>query len=236
MEAVWTRFFPVMKKTLAYIEEGKIGDVRMVQSSFSFRVPDDDRSRLVDPAQGGGGLLDVGVYNLHLTQMIYKRAPVKLIGLASMDTDDLHLQVDEQASYIGQYDRGELSILTSGIRTHMMDTAYIYGTEGYLVLPTFWKPTRLEIVIGNHTEVIEENVPQKIPGIEDEGYQYEIAYVNECIRKGIGESPQLTWDASLSVLRQMDHLRKDWGLIYPFEKEKAAATARHARNTSPLYR
>lgn len=217
MEAVWTRFFPVIQKALNYIENGRIGEIRTVESNFSFRVADNDRSRLTDPLRGGGGLLDTGVYNLHFAYMVYNKAPVHMKGMASIDTDEHHFQVDEQAAYIGQYDHGELAIMMSGIRTETLHTAYIYGTKGYMVIPVFWKPTKLEVVIGEEKEIVENPVPQKIDGIVDEGYQYEIAYVNRCIREGIKESSCVPWNTSLNVLRQMDGLRKDWGLIYPSE-------------------
>ena len=248
MEAVWTRFFPLMEKILKMIEDGKIGEVRTVEATFSFRVDGDDKTRITDPHRAGGGLLDVGVYNLHLAQMIYQKAPVRITGFASIDTDEYHLQVDEQAAYIGQYDKGELSMLMSGIRTKTEHTAHIYGTKGYIVMPVFWKPTKIELHIGEDVEIIEEKVPQKfkyaekgdvtenIPselgkvkdgenlskfvGIEDEGYQYHIAHVNECVRNGLTESPKMPWASTLSVLKQMDGLRKEWNLIYPSENQE----------------
>ena len=219
MEAVWTRFFPVIQKALAYIENGKIGEVRAVESNFSFRVADNDKSRLTDPLRGGGGLLDTGVYNLHFAYMVYNKAPVCMKGMASIDTDEQHFQVDEQAAYIGQYDRGELAIMMSGIRTETLHTAFVYGTNGYMVIPVFWKPTELEVVIGEKTELIEIPVSQKVEGVVDEGYQYEIAYVNECIREGIKESPYVPWNTTLNILKQMDRLRKEWGLSYPSEEK-----------------
>lgn len=149
--------------------------------------------------------------------MVLKKNPIKLTGFASIDTDELHINVDEQAGYIAQYDKGELSIMCSGIRTTMSDTAYIYGTKGYLVLPKFWKPSKMQIVIGDKSEEIERRVAQHIPNLEDEGYQYEIAHVNDCLRKGLQQSPVVTWEETRAVLEQCDKLRTDWGLHYPQE-------------------
>lgn len=218
MEAVWTRFFPVVKKAIEIVKSGKIGDIRTIESTFSFRVADGDTSRLTDPEKAGGSLLDTGVYNLHFCHMMYEKAPVRIIGLASMDTDEYHIQVDEQAAYIGQYDKGELAVLMSGIRTETFHTAYVYGTKGSITVPMFWKPTKIEVFVDGETEVIEMPVSQKIAEIEDEGYQYQIASVNEYIREGLKESPLVPWEASLNVMKQMDSLRKDWGLVYPCEK------------------
>ena len=84
-----------------------------------------------------------------------------------------------------------------------------------MVIPQCWKPWQLQLTVGDKTEVIERPVPQKIAGIEDEGYQFEIAHVNQCIRDGIKESPVMTWEETVSILKQCDMLRKQWGLKYP---------------------
>lgn len=220
MEATWTKFFPLVKELEEWISEKGIGEARVIQVNFSSRTTPDRAPRLFDPALAGGGLLDIGVYNLHFCRMVMKKNPVRLTGLASMDTDELHLQVDEQAAYIAQYDRGELAVMGSGIRTDMPDTAWIYGTKGRIVVPHFWKPTRMEVVMGDRTQVIERKVPQRIPEVEDEGFQYEIRHVNQCIREGLLQSPVMTWEDTMSVLEQCDRLRADWGLVYPQERDK----------------
>lgn len=214
MEAVWTRFFPVLKD----IEEllPLIGEVRVVSTNFSFRS-EDMSSRLMDPKRAGGSLLDVGVYDLHFTRMILKKDPVLLRGVSSVNTDEHHLMIDEQAAWIAQYDKGELGLMCSAVRTDMEDTAYIYGTKGYLKIPHFWKPERVECHIGQEEKVIERPVPQKIAGVRDEGYQFEIAHVNDCLRKGLKTSPVMPWQESAAILSQCDSLRKQWGLIYPGE-------------------
>ena len=75
----------------------------------------------------------------------------------------------------------------------------------------------MQIVIGDKSEEIERRVAQHIPNLEDEGYQYEIAHVNDCLRKGLQQSPVVTWEETRAVLEQCDKLRTDWGLHYPQE-------------------
>lgn len=218
MEAVWTRFFPIIEVLESYIGEDGIGEIRAIQSNFCSRDEYTKSGRLFDPWQAGGALLDLGVYNLHFMKMLLKKNPVRLMGLASMDTDDLHIKVDEQEACIAQYDKGELAMMCSAVRTAMEDTAYIYGTKGYIVVPRFWKPTTLEIHLGDQVKTEKREVPQKIPGIEDEGFQYEIRHVNQCLREGRIESPVQTWQETMDILGQCDQLRADWGLIYPQER------------------
>ncbi len=227
MEAVWTRFFPAVSQIKAKIKEGAIGKIRAMNTSFSFRTSAEDmEARLLNPNTAGGGLLDTGVYNLHFVNEILDKNPTNLIGLATMDSDENHIQVDEQAAYLAQYDEGELVTMTSGVRTVMIDTAIIYGTEGYIEIPSFWKPSKMKLVQyakdGESSEdmidCIDMPVNQKVEGVSDEGYQYEIRHVNQCIREDKKESSIMTWEKSVEVIKQCDYLRKQWGLKYPFEK------------------
>ena len=219
MEAVWTRFFPVIQKVLDEVRSGTIGEVRNVQAAFAYRIPDEYRGRLIDPEDAGGALLDVGVYNLHFARMVYGKSPLCWASLMSSDSDGMHIRVDEQAAYVGRYDDGALCMLSSAIRTEMPDTAWIYGTKGYIRIPTFWKASECEIVCGEERRILSEPVPQRISGIEDEGYQYEIRHVQDCFRRGLTESPLVPRAVTGEVLAQCDLLRKQWGLRYPFERK-----------------
>ena len=60
MEAMWTRFFPVTQEVRRLVQSGEIGEVRMIQADFSFHTPFETQTRMFDPKQAGGGLLDVG--------------------------------------------------------------------------------------------------------------------------------------------------------------------------------
>lgn len=217
MEAVWTRCFPVSLRLKELLSEGVIGEVRHLEASFAYRVPDDYKGRLTDPDLAGGALLDVGVYPLHFAHMVYGTVPERMQSLASINTDGC--PVDEQGVYIGQYKNGAMCTLTSAIRTDMPDTAWIYGTDGYIRIPGFWRPQSMEIVKDGKTETISLPVTQREGLPQDEGYQYEIRHVDECIRKGLKESPLVPLSATTDVLQQCDALRRQWGFRYPFENE-----------------
>ncbi|MBQ6520465.1 MAG: Gfo/Idh/MocA family oxidoreductase [Anaerolineaceae bacterium] len=220
MEAVWTRCFPAMQSLKKEIDSGIIGDIRCVQSEFCFRIPDDYQGRLTDPMTAGGALLDVGVYNLHFADLVFGHAPLRWASLASIGSDN----VDEQAGYIGQYENGALAILTSAIRTTMVNDGWIYGTKGYIKVPReFYMPDRYEITVDRKTETRHFPIPQRVEGINDKGYQFEISHMQECLREGLTESPVVTHAMTESVLLQCDILREQWGLKYPFENLQSTA-------------
>lgn len=65
MEALWTRFFPAVAAAREAIARGEIGEVVGCTVQFGFN----DRAntpRLRQKQLGGGALLDVGVYCLHV--------------------------------------------------------------------------------------------------------------------------------------------------------------------------
>lgn len=64
VEAVWSRWHPRFKRTLELVHSGEIGEVTAIDSQFAFKSEMTDNYRL-DPAMGGGALLDVGCYQVN---------------------------------------------------------------------------------------------------------------------------------------------------------------------------
>ncbi len=89
MEAMWTRFFPLIEALRICLDEERIGQVRALHSSFAFRSDPQQSPRLFLPEQAGGALLDTGVYNLHFAEMVFQKQPEKITGLASINVFDL---------------------------------------------------------------------------------------------------------------------------------------------------
>lgn len=207
MEAMWTRYFPVMAKVRELVKGGAIGEVRMLLADFGFRAGFNPESRLFDPALGGGALLDVGIYPISLSSMLFGE-PDRISGLATMGETG----VDEQSAMVLGHPGGALSVLSTAVRTNTPHTATILGTDGQISIPTnWWKPDRLTLSrSGQPDEVIE------LPG-DPAGFVYEVEEVGNCLRAGKLESDILPLDESLAIMRTMDTLRAQWGLKYPTE-------------------
>ena len=65
VEAVWTRWHPRFKRLAEIIASGEIGELLNIESQFTFRSKMTDNYRL-DPAFGGGALLDIGCYQANM--------------------------------------------------------------------------------------------------------------------------------------------------------------------------
>ena len=207
MEAMWSRFLPPMVKLRELLADGAIGEVRMVMADFGFRCGWNPESRLLNPALAGGGLLDVGVYPISLASMILGE-PVGVTGLADIGKTG----VDEQAAMVLKCEGGTIAVLATGVRTSTPQEATILGTDGWVRLHAgWWRGSKFTIYPGGK-EAQDISVP-----ITGNGYNYEADEVARCLAAGKTESDVMPLDETLSIMKTMDELRRQWGLKYPME-------------------
>lgn len=207
MEAMWTRFLPAVAKAREWVDQGRIGEVRMIAADFGFRAGWDEESRLLNREMGGGALLDVGIYPVSLASFFLRRQPTRISGLADIGATG----VDEQAAVVLGYDKGELAVLYTAVRTNTPQDAHILGNEGAIRLdPPFWKGTQATLTIhGQDAETVE------LP-YDGNGYNCEAAEVMRCLREGRLESDVMPLDETLAIMRTLDALRAQWNLTYPY--------------------
>ena len=199
MEAMWSRFLPTAVLVRKWITEGRIGETRMLQADFGFRSKWEPLSRLLNPALGGGALLDVGIYVVSLSSFIFGEAPVKINSMSWIGKSG----VDEETIINLGYGKGRLSSLQCAVRTETPQNAYILGTEGRICMPKFWGGERATLY--SHGE--EENV--YLPFIAN-GFEYEISEVNQCINDGKLQSDIMSWKESIEIMKTLDSIKAQW--------------------------
>lgn len=212
MEAMWTRFLPMMQQVRAWVTAGRIGEVRMLRASFGFRAGVDPASRLFSPALAGGGILDVGVYPLALARDLIPGEPSTIAASGHLGATG----VDEQSAVLLGYPGGELALCDCAIRTAGPHDAQIRGTDGRIDIPTpFWAGTTAVLYDAGGAEV--ERFAQD--HLEN-GYEYEAMAVAEALAAGWLEHPRAPHADTLAVLAIVDEARRQIGLRYPFEEER----------------
>jgi dihydrodiol dehydrogenase / D-xylose 1-dehydrogenase (NADP) len=207
MEAMWTRFFPVMKKVRSWLDDGIIGKVNLVTADFGYSEPEDPSSILFDPNYAGGSLLDVGIYPIAFAFMVFGKKPNRITGLADMTSTG----VDASMACTLGFEGGGIASLYSATNAETPQVAYIMGDKGRIEIPSFWCPKEANLYIGN--KLVESFRSDH----EGEGYQFEVMAVQEDIRAGRLENQLMPLDESIAIAEIMDTLRKQWGLAYPFE-------------------
>lgn len=207
MEAMWTRFFPLLGKVRELIAAGRIGEPRLLQADFGFRTEFKPEHRAFNPELGGGALLDVGVYPVSLASFILGTPSAVKSSAALGETG-----VDEQNALLLEHPSGAIALLSSAVRTQTEQDALILGTEGRIRLHTpWWKPEKLTLYTDAGEEVIDAPLPHN-------GYAFEAAEVARCLQEGKLESPLMPLDETLAIMSTLDTCRSQWGLRYPSEQ------------------
>jgi predicted dehydrogenase len=204
MEAMWTRFFPLIKQVKKWIEEGKIGEVKMLQGDFGFAGRGKDDIRF-NQQLAGGALMDVGIYPVSFASYIYAKQPceIKALGLIG------ETGVDERATAIFKYDQGEMASIGTSIITKTPREMFIMGEKGYIHIPNVWQAKECFVHIeGQDVEHI--SMP-----FEGNGYNYEVEEVVACIQEGKKQSTVISHAESLAIMQTMDQIRQEIGLVFP---------------------
>ncbi len=241
MEAMWTRFIPSIGKVSELIKAAAIGEIRMIRGSFGTRLTKESR---FDLNQGGGALLDLGVYPLSLTYL-FLGMPDEIQGEMAVGKTG----VDEQTAISLKYASGALASLSCSFRAELDNEFIIFGEKGSIKIgPPFYRTSKIYLSESSgearpqsaasvnrnlykypfflrFASFYKENLislPGKQPRrlvipFEGTGYHYQIMEVNNCLRENRTESQQMPLSHSVAVLQIMDEVRKQCGLRYPLE-------------------
>jgi predicted dehydrogenase len=214
MEALWTRFLPVYAGVGDWLAAGAIGEIRGLQSSFCFRPSFDPQSRLFDPAQAGGSLLDLGIYNLAMTQWALQQALGRCPPLQSLSAEGLlgPTGVDHRVAATLRFSGGVVSQFQCGLDGHADNALRIHGAHGSItVAASFQEATTAALQLpGQPAQTLQR--PFRINGFEGQ-----IEEAMRCIRAGGIASPVMPPADSVVLAEWMDRIRALIGLSYPFE-------------------
>lgn len=109
MEAFMYRHHPQWQRTKQIVDDGGIGELRAIQSFFSYynRDPSDIRN---DPEIGGGGLMDIGCYQISLSRFLFDHEPRRLVAWVEHDPE---MNIDRLAGALMEFRSGVSSFVCS---------------------------------------------------------------------------------------------------------------------------
>ena len=209
MEAMWTRFLPAVKEAVTLARDGEIGEIRSLTADFCYSLGIGEDDKLLCDYMAGGSLLDVGVYCLHFADLVLGRDPEKIFATGRV-VDGVDLSADILLSYRS----GATARLSSAMDHQRPFSAYIYGSEGSIFIPDFYKASEFYIRKGDE----ERHIEMKPIG---DGFEEEIIEVCRCISEGRTESETLPLSVSIELMELTDTVRRTVGVIYPFEKNES---------------
>ncbi len=208
MEALWTRFLPIYSVVRNWLDDGLIGEIKLMTSSFGFRAKRDESSRLFNPNLAGGSLLDIGIYPLAVSQFVMGEFPKTFNVHALLGNTG----VDELLSASMVYENGAVSQFASTFLAKAQNDFFIYGDKGHIrIHPNFWGGTEATLSLMKKGE---KTISKPFRA---SGFEYQTEEAMRCIRTGLLESPKVSHEYTLSMMKLMDNIRAEIGLKYPFE-------------------
>jgi predicted dehydrogenase len=155
MEAFMYRHHPQWQRAKQLVEEGKVGELRTIQSFFSYFNKNAGNIRNI-AAVGGGGMMDIGCYNISLSRFIFDAEPQRVLGILEYDPE---FKTDRIASGILDFGRGT-STFTCSTQLSPYQRVNIFGTEGRIEIEIPFnappdRPCRMWHQYGNEIEEIE---------------------------------------------------------------------------------
>ncbi|MFS8100019.1 Gfo/Idh/MocA family oxidoreductase [Lentzea alba] len=197
MEAMWTRFNPLIRKVAQAVADGEIGEVRMIRADFGFQHPFHESDRLWAKEAGGGSVLDLGVYPIALAHQLLG-TPTHIAAHGKLASSG----VDADAGILLGYENGAHALLSCSLVANTGSSATIVGTRG-----------RIEIVdpMFNPTKVIINGVEHVT---DDMGYRHQIHEVQIWASTGQVEHSEMSWVATMDIMRTMEEVLEQLGVSY----------------------
>lgn len=214
MEALWTRFLPIYAVVQQWLSTQAIGRIRGLQSSFCFPLPFDPQLRHFDPAQAGGALLDLGIYNLSMTQWALRAALGHCPELESIDASAVlgPTGVDHHVAASLRFSGGIVSQFHCGFDGRADNGFRVFGEHGAIAVPsTFWEATTASMQLGDAPPDLVH------AAFCINGFEGQIAEAMRCIGRGDIQSPAMPHADTLATAVWMDRIRATVGVRYPFD-------------------
>jgi predicted dehydrogenase len=219
MEAFMYRCHPQTARVIEIIRSGAIGKVGLVQAAFSFNAPFDPQGRIWGNALGGGGILDVGGYPVSWARLVAGAVEGKpFLDPASIaGTGVLHPQtgVDAYAVATLSFANGVIAQVSCGVGLTQDNVVRIYGTEGWLLVPSPYVVTRdlssTKLLL--HRAGVTS--PEEIVVTPDRTiYAYEADTFAEALAAGHRDVPVMSTADALGNMAVLDAWLRQVGVVY----------------------
>ncbi len=223
MEAFMYRSHPQTAKLRELLREKVIGDVRVVQATFSFNAGWNPEGRLLKNALGGGGILDVGCYATSMARLVAGEATGKPFAEPIEVKSTGHVGetgVDEWAIAVLKFPGDIVAQVATGVRVGQENVVRIFGSEGSIFIPMPWNPGWFDsagkIIVNRNGKDPEEII---VDAYAQSLYALEADVVAANIENR--QAPEMSWDDTLGNMKTLDAWRQGMGQAYDIEKPTA---------------
>src|SRR3989440_501691 len=206
MEAFMYRFHPQTIWALDQVATGRIGNVKLVHSSFSFNVGSRPHDIRLQAALAGGSLMDVGCYPINFCRAVSDHAPSTVAARVSAPGPR---EVEIAASAVLDFGGGRFGLIDSSFEIPTRQVSEIIGDQGTITIPVHFVPgdADTEVVLSIEGQVIH----QRITHVDQ--YRLEVEHFGTCIRTGA--QPALSLTETIDNLRTIEAIYQSAGHPWP---------------------
>ncbi len=220
MEAFMYRCHPQTARLVELVSQQRVGKLRAIRATFSYKGTYDLASLKLDKKLGGGGILDVGCYPVSMARLLVGAAlgkdfaqPLEVSGMAHIGEQS---GVDEYATASLKFEDGILAQLACGVQLEMDNTVTVFGTEGRIEVLSPWFGSGIEggtasMLIKNTAGELEEEI---VTDTDRWLYAIEADTVAANLGRGQALAPAMSWDDTLGNMEVLDSWRQCVGLRY----------------------
>ena len=156
---------------------------------------------------------DLGIYPIAWCTYLISKISGQLLfpKILSSVTKSKLAEVDETNTIILNYESERIQAVVNASMTYDTESGLrIHGTHGSIALTGHWlcNPKKIELNVGGVVSTIDLSV-------QGFGYIHEADHVEECLSKGLTESPLIGLEESLLNMKIMDTVRQQHGIVYP---------------------
>ncbi len=225
MEAYMYRCHPQTAKLVELLGQKVIGDVSVIQATFSFHAGFNADSRLWSNALAGGGIMDVGGYTTSIARLVAGAALGQPFAepLSVSGAGHLHPQtgVDAWAVATLKFPNDIVATISTGIGVNQDNVLRIFGSEGNIFVPDPFVARRegampAKIIVNRKGEAPRE-IALDSPVTS---FALEADVCGRAIRakRQQADAPAMSWADTLGNIRAQDAWRAAIGLTYAAEK------------------
>lgn len=171
MEAFVWRHHPQHEYARKAIQEGAIGDVRLVRPAFTFQLK--DLSIRCDPVLGGGSVLDAGCYPISSARYYFCSEPATVNARGFVHPE---YKVDMNVAGMLEFPEG-VALIDCGFDSPFRTDLEIVGSKGRIYFPKAWQPPEEATIFVNEQ-------PVELPACNQ--YILQVEYFSQCV---LNDSP-----------------------------------------------
>ncbi|MFK5646170.1 Gfo/Idh/MocA family protein [Ornithinimicrobium sp. LYQ121] len=208
MEAMWTRCMPVVRDIVDRVRRGDIGTVRSCSAAFTVPFNYDENHRLFDLGNGGGALMDIGIYPVTLAHLLVGH-PTDLMVLGSRCPTG----ADDLVALQWMTADGAVAQVLCDSRSSGAARTVVRGTEGWIeVHGPVNAPESFTLHRGRDRD------GEWVEGVQQH-YLHEVDEFHRCLKEGLLESPLVPHADTVSIMTILESARRELGVRYPQEDE-----------------